>query len=151
MDDNDLDLPPPPYSPEDPHRSTTPQPFNPEPIQSFNASIPSPPATVTSGFFLHHGLSATPSPSSQAGPSRSPIIPILTPPSTTTNTPPPPNPDELRKSGFVSALPYFELRSLTHTNAVSWPPSTDGRVEPPAASHARSRRLPATRGYRFST
>jgi ankyrin repeat protein len=110
------DIPPPPYSVRDPHSpNTASRSVVQEDIQSFNVAIP--PINTTSGFALHHGISAgTFSAGSSSvhppdvGTPRTSVAPMLTPTPSfrgsqrTTN-------DELSKSGFVSALPYFELRS----------------------------------------
>jgi hypothetical protein len=100
---------PPPYSVHDPQSpNSASRSYVPEDTQSFNLSI-----GAASSFALHHGISvgqSSPFPLLQVGTSRGSVSPILT---TTPSSHSTATIDELSKSGLVSAIPYFELRSKT--------------------------------------
>lgn len=102
------DAPPPPYSLRDPHTPTGSLPiYPPQDITAFNAFVGTPPVLPVR---QPSGPSIVPA---RSAPSRSPVSPGLT---TTLSLIPQTRlngitNEELQKIGFVSAAPYFELRT----------------------------------------
>lgn len=102
------DAPPPPYSLHDPRNSIPTQPFQPQYVTAFNASLDGTP-TPNPGLLARRTSGQTPVPARYSGPSLSPVSPVLAPP--TNPQARPITDEELEKAGFVSAAPYFQLRT----------------------------------------
>ena len=105
------DAPPPPYSLQDPHAPTSAQPFYPpRVVTAFNAFVGTPPHVPGLPVRQPSGQSGAPT---RSAPSRSPGSPGLATPLSLTPQPRPSGitNEELRNIGFVSAAPYFELRT----------------------------------------